>query len=98
MNDDIKEINIKIPGQILDYVDTMEHLLELYNYITNLQNENEDYKSRVEKTLDKIQYIIDYGFDYDGLNNVEDLKGLIDMLVNYARESKDILRGKDNES
>lgn len=71
---------------------------ELLARIDLLTEQLEDYKSRVEKTLDKIQYIIDYGFDYDGLNNVEDLKGLIDMLVNYARESKDILRGKDNES
>lgn len=44
MNDEIKEINIKIPGQILDYVDTKEHLLELFNYITNLQQELERYK------------------------------------------------------
>ena len=39
-----KEINIKIPGQILDYVDTKEHLLDLFNYITNLQQENERLK------------------------------------------------------
>lgn len=39
MKDEIKEINIKIPGQILDYVDTKEHLIELFNYITNLQEE-----------------------------------------------------------
>ena len=36
----LKEINIKMPGQILDFVDTKEHLLELFNYITNLQEEN----------------------------------------------------------
>ena len=55
-----------------------------------------DYKSRNEKAIDKIQYIIDYGFDYDGFNTVESLKGLIDMLVDYARQSKDILNGDDN--
>lgn len=44
MNNEIKEINIKIPGQILDYVDTKEHLLKLFNYITNLQQENERLK------------------------------------------------------
>lgn len=53
------------------------------------------YKSRNEKAINKIQYIIDYGFDYDGFNNVKDLKGLIDMLVDYARQSKDILQGDD---
>lgn len=41
MKDEIKEINIKMPGQILDYVDTKEHLLELFNHITNLQEEYE---------------------------------------------------------
>ena len=51
------------------------------------------YKLRIDKTIDKIQYIIDYGFDYDGFNTVESLKGLIDMLVDYARQSKDILQG-----
>lgn len=55
------------------------------------------YKSRNEKAIDKIQYIIDYGFDYDGFNTVESLKGLIDMLVDYARQSKDILQGSDKD-
>lgn len=48
MNDEIKEINIKIPGQILDYVDTKDHLLDLFNYITNLQQENHELKSKLE--------------------------------------------------
>ena len=39
MNDEIKEINITFPGQILDYVDTKEHLLTFFNYITNLQQQ-----------------------------------------------------------
>lgn len=30
------------------------------------------------------QMIIDLGFDYDGLNSVESLKGLIDELVRLA--------------
>ena len=30
------------------------------------------------------ELIIDYGFDYDGFNNVKDLKRLIDGLVKYA--------------
>ena len=31
--------------------------------------------------------IIDLGFDYDGLNTVESLKGLIDELVDYAHKA-----------
>lgn len=56
MKDEIKEINIKRPGQILDYVDTKDHLLELFNYITNLQEKYnnsqitlaEEWKKRLE--------------------------------------------------
>lgn len=59
--------------------------------------ELKDYKSRCEKASDKIQYIINYGFDYDGFNTVESLKGLIDMLVDYARESKNILQNGSDE-
>lgn len=51
-----------------------------------------------EKAIDKIQYIIDYGFDYDGMNTVDSLKKLIDMLVDYAVESKKILQGEDNDT
>ena len=58
MKDEIKEINIPFPGQILDYVDTKEHLLELFNYITNLQESEayyygqyKDYKSRNDKAI-----------------------------------------------
>ena len=92
---EVKE-QLKAEHQLTNQLHNEIDKLRIKNY--ELQQEKEDYKSRVEKALDKIQYIIDYGFDYDGLNNVEDLKGLIDMLVNYARESKDILRGKNNES
>lgn len=33
------------------------------------------------------QLIIDLGFDYDGCNTVETLKGLIDELVDYAHKA-----------
>lgn len=45
MKDKIKEINITFPGKILDYVDTKEHLLELFNYITNLQIIEQQYSA-----------------------------------------------------
>ena len=48
---------------------------------------------RCEDALEPIQRIIDYGFDYDGFNKVDSLKGLIDMLVEYAIDAKDILKG-----
>lgn len=33
------------------------------------------------------QLIIDFGFDYDGFNTVDSLKGLIDELVLYAQRA-----------
>lgn len=51
--------------------------------------------NKQKEVLDKIrknnERIIDYGFDYDGFNNVEDLKKLIDMLVDYARKNDELL-------
>lgn len=41
------------------------------------------------------QLIVDLGFDYDGLNNKNDLKKLIDELVNYA---KDIINNNDKKA
>ena len=40
------------------------------------------------------QLIVDVGFDYDGFNDRDDLKDLIDELVNYA---KDILNNNDKK-
>ena len=60
MKDEIKEINIKIPGQILDYVDTKEHLLELYYYITNLQE-------RIDKANQLLENILVVGdWEHEG--------------------------------
>ena len=55
----------------------------------------EELEKRINEAIDKIQYIIDYGFDYDGFNTVESLKGLIDMLVDYAIKSRNILNGSE---
>ena len=55
------------------------------------------YRKRCEDALVDIQYIIDYGFDYDGFNTVGSLKGLIDMMVDYAVNAKKILEGEENE-
>lgn len=63
--------------------------------LSKLQQENKQLKERIEKALNKNQYIIDYGFDYDGFNKVKSLKGLIDMLVDYAVQVKHILGDKE---
>ena len=48
-------------------------------------------KEKIDKATKKIERIIDYGFDYDGFNDEKDLKGLIDMLVDYADQALKIL-------
>lgn len=61
--------------------------------IEQLALENQELKDRIDKALDKIQLLIDIGFDYDGFNKADSLKGLIDELVSYARDSRGILKG-----
>lgn len=45
----------------------------------------------IEKTIEKLIFLVQIGFDYDGFNTVESLKMLIDELVSYAEESLNIL-------
>ena len=71
---------------------TNEELLKAFVVVSS---ENEKLQKRIQKAINKMQYIKDLGFDYDGFNNVDDLKKLIDELVNIAIESVDILRGED---
>lgn len=66
---------------------------EFGNCLVDMKNENQELKDKIDKALDKMQLLIDIGFDYDGLNQVDSLKGLIDELVDYAIKSKTILKG-----
>lgn len=66
-------------------------------YAEKLEKKNEELQQKIDKAISINQYIIDYGFDYDGLNTIESLKGLIDMLVDYAKQVKEILGDKDIE-
>ena len=77
MKDEIKEINIKIPGQILDYVDTKEHLLELFNHITNLQ----EYK-RCFNLMGK--------FRDKALAREYDYKSRIDKAIEYIKANRNV--------
>ena len=51
-------------------------------------NKQKEVLNKIRKNNERI---IDYGFDYDGFNNVEDLKKLIDMLVDYAKQNDKLL-------
>lgn len=63
---------------------------EVIDLIEYLQQENKKLKEEVENKDRWFQLIVNMGFDYDGLNKVESLKGLIDELVRYS------LNGRDN--
>lgn len=89
------------PQECKILLDNITNLQEKYERMKEnaeiLSNGYNELEKRNEKAIDKIQYIIDYGFDYDGFNTVESLKGLIDMLVDYARQSKNILQESDKD-
>ena len=90
---------------LLDYITNLqqenERLKEENKYLDELRNANylswQDSLSRIEKTKDQMQLIRDLGFDYDGYNDVENLKLLIDELVRIAGKSIDILNVGSDE-
>ena len=105
-----EEIKIITLGDIFRNLETEEQAFEFLKYIKNLQQENKQLKEKVKYQKNKIdnkdnwcQLIVDIGFDYDGCNTIESLKGLIDELVRYALNSRDnydyeeILKGDSNE-
>lgn len=70
--------------------------VNLFEDIEALLQENEQLKEKVKYQKNKIdnkdkwcQLIADIGFDYDGCNTIESLKGLIDELVRYSLNSRD---------
>lgn len=54
----IKEI--KRPGQILDYVDTKEHLLELFDYISDLQEKIKNLKIENQEEYNKFNLMAQF--------------------------------------
>ena len=64
--------------------------VDLFNKSVELNMQIRELKEK-EITIMKqyFQMIIDLGYDYDGFNNVKDLKGLIDALCKYASLGKE---------
>lgn len=93
MKDETKEIKITFPGQILDYVDTKEHLLELFNYITNLQEELE-----LERIKNKSLLNTTYGMKINANLQKElklDSRDLLIFISNYIDRINHILENGD---
>ena len=106
MNKEEKEIIDRLKNNAnSDGYDDTGYFFELYlnekdlllDGIDQLEKENKQLKEKIEylknqkENKDKwFQLIADIGFDYDGYNDTENLKHLIDELVKFA------LNGRDN--
>lgn len=74
-----------------DREDLIDELVEEKRINENnleLINKQKEVLNKIRKNNERI---IDYGFDYDGFNKEEDLKKLIDMLVDYAKQNDKLL-------
>lgn len=79
-----------------EYQDKYENLLILgLKQETHFNVKCEDLQQRIDKSYKKAQLIKDIGFDYDGYNDTENLKKVIDELVNLADDIQIILRGDE---
>lgn len=70
-------------------VDSYNKYCEMIKKNNQLKEKNEYLKSKIENKDKWCQLIADIGYDYDGFNQVESLKALIDELVQYALYSRD---------
>ena len=87
MTNEIKEILDKLKNHIehIHFANLTNYELRLLlDYITNLQEENERLNRRIQIKDAWAGLLIDIGYDYDGYNKAENLKSLIDELIDYA--------------
>ena len=71
-----EEIKITYPGQILDYVDTKEHLLQLFNYINKSQTRWDSLREWVQNHYDEYKdmeqdAMFEFGLVLDKMNELE---------------------------
>lgn len=94
MNKEEWEDYLKLASEITEKLDntaTYESWLIIQEYVDRCQERNQKYKEAINKAIKRLQFLIDIGYDYDGYNQVDKLKKLIDELVSYAVESRNIL-------
>lgn len=66
-----------------------EQLFYFIGTLRYLYDDNIEKDKEIDIMKKYFQMIIDLGYDYDGFNNVKDLKGLIDALCKYASLGKE---------
>lgn len=72
--------------EVVDYIREKDRDIEHYKFLYD------SLETKLSIILNDVQDIIDLGFDYDGFNKEEDLKGLIDELVSRARNIRHIIK------
>lgn len=65
---------------------------DFYDYVRDEAKAQQKKENKLRSALENITMVVDLGFDYDGFEKSEDLKELIDELVEYARKAKKDLR------
>lgn len=66
------------------YIDEFEENIKLSELWCKSQEENKQLKRDKKIMQNYLQLIADIGYDYDGYNDIENLKALIDELCKYA--------------
>lgn len=66
------------------YKDSKEYIVAFKNEIETLEKENKRLNNIIVIMEKYFELIVDLGYDCDGLNSIENLKGLIDELVRFA--------------
>lgn len=95
MNKRAEEVLEALTTVRVDMLD--EEATRLFEVIMKVIDERDELNNRIEKAIDKLQLLVDIGFDYDGMSKSEDLQLLIDDLVSYAKDSIKILNKKDDD-
>ena len=84
LNTLLNNLDLKFIAQKLKIENVDKSIITLLKIVKNLQQENKQLKRDKNIMQNYLQLIIDIGYDYDGYNDVENLKALIDELCKYA--------------
>ena len=77
-------------GSLITFIFLTKNFGDIYDKkmceIVTLQRENEDFRRQLMIKNEYLKLINDLGYDYDGFNTVDSLKGLIDELCELAKK------------
>lgn len=85
MEEESKEFYNHTISELYSKVDTLMHM------VNSLQDTIIKSNDHINEADSRLGLLLDIGFDYDGFNTVESLKGLIDELCTYAYQAQSAL-------